>query len=95
MPRVTQRVVGAYIGIPQGLLFIRPWDIAYQSKADVVLLQQVIHEMRALRERYFDVGLTAALGEMSALVGRLWCAPPNGEISQIQYREILRSEQLY
>ena len=32
---------------------------------------------------------------MSALVGRLWCAPPNGEISQIQYREILRSEQLY
>ena len=62
MPRVTQRVVGAYIGIPQGLLFIRPWDIAYQSKADVVLLQQVIHEMRALRERYFHVGLTAALG---------------------------------
>ena len=32
---------------------------------------------------------------MSALVGRVWCAPPNGEISQIQYREILRSEQLY
>ena len=32
---------------------------------------------------------------MSALVGRLWCAPPNGEISQIQSREILRSEQLY
>ena len=63
MPRVTQRVVGAYIGIPQGLLSIRPWDIAYHSKANVLLLQEDIHEMRALRERYFRVGLTApALG---------------------------------